>query len=83
MRVKKRFLLFGVLVGLGVYIALSEKAREKLAQNLLRLSETLVVKGKNVFNEYADRLLLAIKLGIEEAKRKEEDLEKKLYVAKD
>jgi hypothetical protein len=83
MKVKKRFLIFGVLVGVGVYIALNEKAREKLTQNLLKLSETLVARGKDVFNEYADRLLLAIKLGIEEAKRKEEDLEKKLYAARE
>jgi hypothetical protein len=83
MKVKKRFLIFGVLVGVGAYIALSERAREKLTQNLLKLSETVVVKGKDVFNEYADRLLLAIKLGIEEAKRKEEDLERKLYTAKE
>jgi hypothetical protein len=81
--VRKRFLILGTLVGIAAYLALSEEAREKLIQNGLKLSETFVRKGKEIFDEYADRLLLAIKLGIEEARKKEEDLERKLRTSEE
>ncbi len=65
-------------MGIGIYLTLDERRKRMLTEDLLRLSENIITQGKELVDDYADRLLLAIKLGIEEAKKKEEEFEKKL-----
>jgi hypothetical protein len=65
-------------LGFAAWTLLDPKWRRGLAQGALKLSEKLVIKARELFDEYSDRVLLAIKEGIEEAKKTEEELGRKL-----
>lgn len=75
---KKSSLFVGVALGFATWTLLDIRRRRELTQVALKLSEKLVIKARELFDDYSDRVLLAIKEGIEEARKTEEELERKL-----
>ncbi len=75
---RKSSLFIGIALGFATWTLLDPRWRRELTQGALKLSEKLVIKTRELFDDYSDRVLLAIKEGFEEAKKTEEELERKL-----
>lgn len=78
---KKSRLFFGLAVGFGIWFALDPRLRSKLCENVLRLAEKGLILARRSIDDFSERLLLAVQLGLEEARRKELRLKQKIELS--
>ncbi len=71
----------GLTVGFAVWFFLNPRLRSKLYQFSLRVAEKSLIFARRSLDDFGERLLLAVQIGLEEAKKKEAELRQKIEVS--
>lgn len=75
---KKGRLFLGLAIGFSVWFALDPRLRGKVYQAFLKLAEKGLIFTRRSLDDLGERLLLAVQLGLEEARKKEAELKQKV-----
>ncbi len=79
-KISGKHILLGIFGGVLIFLLTTPVGREKAKRIFLQISGQFVLKVKEAIDQSSARLMKAIKEGIEEAKRKEEELQEKMML---
>jgi len=82
LKMKKSRIFFGLAVGLSVWFALDPRLRSKVYQSCLKLAEKGLVFTRRSLDDLGEKLLLAVQVGLEEARKREAELKQKVEFSK-
>lgn len=74
-------MLLGLTVGFAVWFALDPRLRSKVYKFSLKTAEKGLIFVRRSLDDIGERLLLAVQIGLEEAKKKEIELKKKIELS--
>lgn len=78
---KKSRVFLGLTVGFAVWFALDPRLRSKLYKVGLKVAEKSLIFARRSIDDFGERLLLAVQVGLEEARKKESELKQKIELS--
>lgn len=78
---KKSRVFLGITIGLAVWFALDPRLRSKVYQAGLKMAEKGLIFARRSIDDFGERLLLAVQMGLKEAREKESELKKKIELS--
>ncbi len=78
---KKSRVFLGLTIGFAVWFALDPRLRSKVYQAGLKIAEKGLIFARRSIDDFGERLLLAVQVGLEETRKKESELKKKIELS--